>query len=700
MLSAMTTSENFPLINQSRCSPSPPYNTVLQPTYVANILRQNLQMKSKDDCLLKYQLIQEPDLKGSKISSDISYYLTPEKEDTGFSRVGENDKESMDVEAVEEGEENVAGDEGTSPSFTFSKTELESELTELLEQLEVDDSLYEQSKPLKIDPNVLKLDFSKISVGGDFETLEKLYSTGMGEGKRASHHLSGGILLTDASQDGFLSGGDKETTDRLCKLSGGGLLTINGNTFNFDGFNVSSGGVSALLNQISPSSPLTFDLTSHQQQQQQHGAGMGAPSPEVESTNPFRSLLKDESSFSPTNPFSDFCGSSSLNRIPQVECAASPPVQRYENISVQQKSFSQCSTRPTSPVLKNPEESSVSNPFLINDTSPESYPSPVPHFFLKEPNFPEPVTAGRQNPSSFIFAVPVFSILPQQITNSSTQTVDLPEEQRHRHRTREESQKEAGDPVYQNLTNQLEKFVKRNDHSEYDLQCLKRTVKDLRSSGWYYENVSWQESVILLKSTEPGTFLIRDSSDPNFLFSLSVQTSRGPTSVRLHYVNGQFRLDAEEKLIPHMPSFGSVIELIDYYVEKTVKNKSTGKETKCGKVKSGNRKQNVQKSKNQVWIDSQGNVYSNILLVKPLYKKDHFSSLQHLARLTINTHVRRRSNAKVKFNFKVTPVYESSPFQDSSFQSMCDQFCPILSTDALPIPSKLIEYLQDYPYCH
>lgn len=665
MLSAMTTSENFPLTNRSGC-PMAPYKRVIQPNYVANLLRQNFQAMSADDGMLKRNLIQDTDVSNVKIVPTISYYLADtEGECVCPPKVVEEvgDKENVD-----------------SLSMEVPKTELENELTDLLEQLELDDALYEQSKPLKIDPNVLKLDFSKLSAARDCEKLQNLCLTDISENKRASHHLSGGSLLTDASQDDFRNSENESSKSRMWKLSGGGLITTE-NIFNFEDLNPSAGGISGFLNQISPSSPLTFDLSS--QNEKEVECVTNRISSDAESTNPFKSLMKDslggENSFSKTNPFSDLCRSSP-NGVANLEC----PPPKYENL-IPQKSFSQCSTRPTSPVLKIPEEpSSISNPFLINETSPDPFPSPVPQFLIRDSNCPNSMTA-LQNQSSFIFAVPVFPIFQQNITDSSTQTGDMTEEP------------STKDPVYQNVTNQLQKFMKRNDHSEYDLQCLKTTVKDLRNSGWYYENVSWQESVVLLKNTEPGTFLIRDSSDPNFLFSLSVQTSRGPTSVRLHYVNGQFRLDAEEKLIPHMPSFNSVIDLIDYYVANTVKNKAGNKQHKSSKKVP---KHNLQKSKDQVWIDSEGNVYSNILLVKPLYKRNHFSTLQHLARLTINNCIKRRLNAKVKFNFKVTPVYESSPFQDSSFQNNFDNFCPVLSINSLPLPQKLLEYLQDYPYSH
>ncbi|XP_054282769.1 cytokine-inducible SH2-containing protein-like [Macrosteles quadrilineatus] len=180
---------------------------------------------------------------------------------------------------------------------------------------------------------------------------------------------------------------------------------------------------------------------------------------------------------------------------------------------------------------------------------------------------------------------------------------------------------------------------------ESDLERLSSTVKALRTSGWYYEGLSWQESAGLLAPTAPGTFLVRDSSDPRFLFSLSVQTERGPTSVRLHYHEGHFRLDAAQKLIPLMPVFRCVVELVQYYVTTT-----TTKEKKM-------------KGREQVWIDCSGQTYSSILLTKPLLQRGKIPSLQHLARLEIN---------KLKANGQSVPTHE--------------------------LPDCLHRYLADYPF--
>ena len=63
-----------------------------------------------------------------------------------------------------------------------------------------------------------------------------------------------------------------------------------------------------------------------------------------------------------------------------------------------------------------------------------------------------------------------------------------------------------------------------------------------------------------------GTFLVRDSADPRYLYALSIQTERGPTSVRIHYTEGCFRLDADSLLAERLPKFRSVPDLIDFYV--------------------------------------------------------------------------------------------------------------------------------------
>lgn len=185
-----------------------------------------------------------------------------------------------------------------------------------------------------------------------------------------------------------------------------------------------------------------------------------------------------------------------------------------------------------------------------------------------------------------------------------------------------------------------------------DLVRLSSTQRALRASGWYYEGLSWQESAATLDQSAPGTFLVRDSSDPSFLFSLSVQTARGPTSVRLHYLNGQFRLDAEEHLAPYIPMFDCVLRLVEHYVAL-----GRRKQQQQGEAASGSDKER------HVWVDLRGHMYSPILLTRP--KRRSVPSLQHLSRVAINQRLQPRREVAIP---------------------------------ALNLPPAIEAYLRDYPY--
>lgn len=185
---------------------------------------------------------------------------------------------------------------------------------------------------------------------------------------------------------------------------------------------------------------------------------------------------------------------------------------------------------------------------------------------------------------------------------------------------------------------------------ETELQRLSDTVRALRQSGWYYEGITYQQSDELLKDTALGTFLVRNSSDPRFLFSLSVNTERGPTSVRLYYFNGYFRLDAQTHLQSAMPMFPSVMDLIQYYVEHS----------------------KLYRNNAQVWVDPTGKWYSSILLVKPLRKKPEAPTLKHLARVAVHKALRSSTLPRITM---LPPTHTQ-----------------------LELPVSLKAYLSEYPF--
>ncbi|KAK1799934.1 hypothetical protein P4O66_006448, partial [Electrophorus voltai] len=99
-----------------------------------------------------------------------------------------------------------------------------------------------------------------------------------------------------------------------------------------------------------------------------------------------------------------------------------------------------------------------------------------------------------------------------------------------------------------------------------DLQCITTTFQHLHASGWYWGCMSASEARDCLLGAAEGTFLVRDSSNPLYMLTLSVKTARGPTNVRIEYSNGRFRLDSSVPAQPRLLSFSTVPGLVQHYV--------------------------------------------------------------------------------------------------------------------------------------
>lgn len=159
-------------------------------------------------------------------------------------------------------------------------------------------------------------------------------------------------------------------------------------------------------------------------------------------------------------------------------------------------------------------------------------------------------------------------------------------------------------------------------------------------AGWYWGSISASEAKDALSDMQEGTFLMRDSSHPHYMLTLSVKTARGPTNVRVEYSGGRFRLDSSSPAHPRLLSFPTVPGLVQHYV-------GTGQREEKGKPEE----------------DPAAALKDTAVLLKlrkPLLRPESFPSLQHLTRLAINQHAAR----------------------------------PAL----LPLPRLLLLYLQDYPF--
>ncbi|XP_033214733.1 uncharacterized protein LOC117171486 [Belonocnema kinseyi] len=138
--------------------------------------------------------------------------------------------------------------------------------------------------------------------------------------------------------------------------------------------------------------------------------------------------------------------------------------------------------------------------------------------------------------------------------------------------------------------------------------------KMLMTTGWYYPELSWKQSQELVKGASVGSWLIRDSSDKRFTFTVTVQIPKGATSVRVHHYRGQFRFDAVARFATIMPLFDCPIKMIEYYVMYS----------------------KMKKEKREVWLDCNSGTRRQIYLTTPLVKE--VRSLSHLARLAVNAY--------------------------------------------------------------
>ncbi|KAG5838447.1 cytokine-inducible SH2-containing protein [Anguilla anguilla] len=170
-----------------------------------------------------------------------------------------------------------------------------------------------------------------------------------------------------------------------------------------------------------------------------------------------------------------------------------------------------------------------------------------------------------------------------------------------------------------------------------DLRAIARTFHYLDISGWYWGAITATEAQSVLQEAQEGTFLIRDSSHPLYMLTLSVKTGRGPTNVRIEYSHGRFRLDSSSLAKPRLLAFPDVASLVQHYVG------SSQGEVRC--------KEDQPMPKGSALL---------LKLARPLHRSKSCPSLQHLTRLTINRLTRY--------------------------------------PDQLPLPRPLQRYLQDYPF--
>ncbi|XP_055510552.1 suppressor of cytokine signaling 2-like [Leucoraja erinacea] len=170
-----------------------------------------------------------------------------------------------------------------------------------------------------------------------------------------------------------------------------------------------------------------------------------------------------------------------------------------------------------------------------------------------------------------------------------------------------------------------------------DLVRISCTMSHLELTGWYWGALTSIEARQMLNQTTEGTFLVRDSSNPQYLLTLSVKTSSGPAHLRIEYNEGKFGFDSVVLAKPKLKNFDDVVDLVQHYVS----------------VSKG-----AHNAHDQSIAPVTKDTVIHLKLTKPLYVAT--PSLQHLCRIIIN---------------KSTKTIQE-----------------------LPLPNRLKEYLLEYPF--
>jgi len=158
----------------------------------------------------------------------------------------------------------------------------------------------------------------------------------------------------------------------------------------------------------------------------------------------------------------------------------------------------------------------------------------------------------------------------------------------------------------------------------WDAERLESAYRLLSECGFYYGRMTIDEATERLGRWPVGTFLLRDSSDRRYLFSLSVQTCRGTTSIRMSYRSGLFRLDCSSEQEHLMPTFDCPLRLVAHYVRLCSGAGSSSTSTQPGVARSRH---------SYVLLESSGRRDTPVLLIRPYRERP--PSLAELSRRSI-----------------------------------------------------------------
>lgn len=83
--------------------------------------------------------------------------------------------------------------------------------------------------------------------------------------------------------------------------------------------------------------------------------------------------------------------------------------------------------------------------------------------------------------------------------------------------------------------------------------CLMKASLVLLQCGWYWGPMNWEDAEMKLKGKPDGSFLVRDSSDPRYILSLSFRSQGVTHHTRMEHYRGEKFSFSKPTVIPYLP---------------------------------------------------------------------------------------------------------------------------------------------------
>ncbi|KFR13142.1 Suppressor of cytokine signaling 7, partial [Opisthocomus hoazin] len=100
--------------------------------------------------------------------------------------------------------------------------------------------------------------------------------------------------------------------------------------------------------------------------------------------------------------------------------------------------------------------------------------------------------------------------------------------------------------------------------------CFAASLRELEKCGWYWGPMNWEDAEMKLKGKPDGSFLVRDSSDPRYILSLSFRSQGITHHTRMEHYRGTFSLWCH-------PKFEDRCQSVVEFIKRAIMHSKNGK---------------------------------------------------------------------------------------------------------------------------